>query len=232
MNYSNETPNMPPKRLYRSRTNRMIAGVCGGLGEYANVDPVIIRILFVLLFLFGGLGLILYLVGVIIIPENPHPASDLTPKKEKDNALFWGGLLVIIGALLLLGQLNYLPPINFWALPWNMIWAILLIALGIFLLWKPSDQKSYAEPDTTTTKPTTEEIHQEQTKQKSSKVLYRSKRNRMIAGVCGGLADYFNMDPTIVRLLYVLLTFFSKGLGVLAYIILILAVPEEKENEV
>ena len=50
----------------------------------------------------------------------------------------------------------------------------------------------------------------------------------MISGVCGGLAEYFDMDPTVVRLIFVLLTLFSKGLGILAYIILILAMPDEK----
>ena len=50
------------KKLYRSETDRKIAGVCGGLGEYFNVDPVIFRIIFVVLFLYGGIGLLAYLI--------------------------------------------------------------------------------------------------------------------------------------------------------------------------
>ena len=53
------------KKLYRSKTNRMLAGVCGGLGEYFNIDPVIFRIAVVL----TGVGLIAYLAAIIIIPE-------------------------------------------------------------------------------------------------------------------------------------------------------------------
>lgn len=56
------------KRLYRSRNNRMIAGVCGGIAEYFNVDPTIIRLLWVL-FALTGSGVIAYLIAWVIIPE-------------------------------------------------------------------------------------------------------------------------------------------------------------------
>jgi len=59
------------------------------------------------------------------------------------------------------------------------------------------------------------------------KILTRSIANRMVAGVCAGLADYMNMDPTVIRLIFVLL-FFVTGPGILlAYIIMMLIVPEE-----
>lgn len=50
------------KKLYRSETDRKLAGVCGGLGEYFDIDPVIFRIAFVALFFVGGFGLLLYLI--------------------------------------------------------------------------------------------------------------------------------------------------------------------------
>ncbi|MGD2158469.1 MAG: PspC domain-containing protein [Anaerolineales bacterium] len=59
------------KRLYRSRDERMIAGVCGGLGEYLSIDPTIIRLLFVLSTFWGGSGFIAYLVMMVLIPEEP-----------------------------------------------------------------------------------------------------------------------------------------------------------------
>lgn len=58
------------------------------------------------------------------------------------------------------------------------------------------------------------------------KKLYRAKDDRMIAGVCAGLGHYFDIDPTLVRLIWVFL-FFSAGLGILAYIICIIVIPEE-----
>lgn len=57
------------KRLYRSRTDRMIGGVCGGLGKYFDVDPTLIRLAFVLMFVFGGSGLLLYFILWIVLPE-------------------------------------------------------------------------------------------------------------------------------------------------------------------
>jgi phage shock protein PspC (stress-responsive transcriptional regulator) len=59
------------KRLYRSRSDRMLGGVCGGLGEYLEVDPTVIRLLFVAAAFMGGPGLIAYLIMWMIIPEAP-----------------------------------------------------------------------------------------------------------------------------------------------------------------
>lgn len=64
------------KRLYRSKTDRMIAGICGGMGEYWGVDPTLIRLGMVALVLLSGGGMILaYIVGAIIIPEKPSAAE-------------------------------------------------------------------------------------------------------------------------------------------------------------
>jgi phage shock protein C len=62
---------MENKKLYRSNTKRMIAGVAGGLGDYFNIDPTLIRILFVVLAIFGGPGLILYIIMALIVPLEP-----------------------------------------------------------------------------------------------------------------------------------------------------------------
>jgi phage shock protein C len=61
-----------PKRLYRSRSNRRLFGVCGGVGEYFNIDPVIVRILWILFTLAGGSGLIGYIIACLIVPEEPQ----------------------------------------------------------------------------------------------------------------------------------------------------------------
>ena len=57
---------MEPKRLYRSQRNRIIAGVCGGIGEYFNIDPIIVRVLAIVI---PGFGWIAYLVCALIIPS-------------------------------------------------------------------------------------------------------------------------------------------------------------------
>lgn len=59
------------KRLYRSRKDKMLAGVCGGLAEYFDVDPSLVRLACVLLCLYAGTGLLAYILAAIIIPEDP-----------------------------------------------------------------------------------------------------------------------------------------------------------------
>ncbi len=67
------------RRLYRSRHERMIAGVCGGLAEYFRVDVTLVRVLWVLLGLSGGAGLLAYIIAIFIVPEAP---PDYDPSKE------------------------------------------------------------------------------------------------------------------------------------------------------
>jgi phage shock protein C len=57
------------RKLYRSQTQRMIAGVCGGLAEYFNLDATLMRVLFLLLAVFGGSGIVIYIVMWIIVPD-------------------------------------------------------------------------------------------------------------------------------------------------------------------
>lgn len=59
------------KKLYRSNTDRKLCGVCGGLAEYFDIDPTIIRLIFVFLTLFGGGGLLIYLICALVIPKSP-----------------------------------------------------------------------------------------------------------------------------------------------------------------
>jgi len=61
------------------------------------------------------------------------------------------------------------------------------------------------------------------------KKLYLSKTNRKIAGVCGGLGEYFHRDPTLYRILFVLVAIVSLGLGVLAYLLMWLIIPKKPE---
>ncbi len=57
------------KKLYRSSNQRIIAGVCGGIAEYFNIDPTLVRLIFVIVSLLGGSGILAYLIAALIIPE-------------------------------------------------------------------------------------------------------------------------------------------------------------------
>ncbi len=68
------------KRLYRSRVNRMLGGVCGGLGEFFVIDPTVIRLLFVLALILGHVFVLLvYLVMLIVVPEDPRQPVPVYP---------------------------------------------------------------------------------------------------------------------------------------------------------
>lgn len=62
---------MEPKRLYRSRTDTMLGGVCAGLAKYFTLDPTVVRLIFVLLFILAGQGLLLYLILWLVVPLEP-----------------------------------------------------------------------------------------------------------------------------------------------------------------
>lgn len=115
--------------LRRSRSDRVIAGVCGGLGRYLGVDPVLVRIAWVALAIAAGTGVLAYIIAWIVIPEEREgevivaaPHSDSTSVR-----VVIGGALVFIGALLLANRFA----------PWidaRLVWSVGLIALGLLVI--------------------------------------------------------------------------------------------------
>ena len=151
------------KTLYRSFNNRKIAGVAGGLAEHFNIDPVIIRILFVLTALCGGGGLLIYIILWIVIPEssiltfatkssetadttnsettNNNSTSNMEnqfePKKEKRNRhgnLTGGLILITLGILFLIAR--FVPNLDF-----GDLWPVILIVVGITVLLRNIGKK-------------------------------------------------------------------------------------------
>jgi len=94
-----------PRRLYRSRDDRVVAGVASGIGTHLGVDPVLIRISFVALAI-AGVGVLLYLIGWIAIPEAPAGQESIPTRSSAEAAtaarILIGTALVVIGVLLLL----------------------------------------------------------------------------------------------------------------------------------
>jgi phage shock protein C len=124
------------KRLYRSRNERMLAGVAGGLGQYFNVDPVIVRLVFVALFLIppvGGLALVAYLIMAIVVPSRPLDESEPVITGSRIDTgrgpELLGYLLIAVGVLFLAANLGL-----FTFIIWDNIWPLVLVAVGAFLL--------------------------------------------------------------------------------------------------
>jgi phage shock protein C len=138
------------KRLYRSRTNRVIAGVCGGLAEYLDVDPVLVRLVAVLLLFVGGGSLIAYVLGMIIIPDqfkatpaglepaqipNP-PSATFVEGAGQTGGLIVGSVLILLGLTFLLRKIPFFHQYYwwFWNMGWNFLWPSILIAIGLLII--------------------------------------------------------------------------------------------------
>ncbi|MFQ5640280.1 MAG: PspC domain-containing protein [bacterium] len=214
------------RRLYRSRTECMIGGVCGGVAEYFDIDPVMVRVLWAVSCLVQGIGAVLYILGWIIMPENPSQEKRVAKEKvdSKNTGMIWGVVLIVIGAFLLMGRFNGFYYLRHWHPFWigsfrmGLFFPLLIIALGVFYVFKVL--KKDQQPETTKNKASGG--------QKMDKKFTRSREEKMIGGVCGGIAKYFNVDPTIVRIAWALLTLVTEIFpGIIAYIVMLVIVPEE-----
>jgi len=113
----NEKENKMIKKLYRSERDRKIAGVCGGIGEYFDVDSSLLRLLWLILVLLGGVGVVAYIIAMIIIPKNPNDSYETSEvKKEEETVkqrsgnnahIFWGILFILLGVFFGMKQIWY-----------------------------------------------------------------------------------------------------------------------------
>jgi phage shock protein PspC (stress-responsive transcriptional regulator) len=121
-----------PRRLLRSSSDRVIAGVSGGLGDYFGVDPVIFRIGFALSIFFGGLGALAYLLLAVFVPTDGDPDAAQRFGGRLQGSGFWRAAgLVVIGILAIGGLLGLAGGAAFAvALGWGVPTAILIIVIG------------------------------------------------------------------------------------------------------
>lgn len=204
------------KRLYRSKSDRFISGVCGGIADYFEIDSNIVRIIFVILSFTGGVGIFLYIAGLIILSENT--GDEEIPARKTNSSLLIGLVLIVVGGIFLLREIGMFHYFNLFDISFSTIWGILLIGIGIVLLFHAKRQ-------------TAEGGHIEKKEITQEKKIYRSKHDKMLAGVCGGIGIHFQVDPSFIRIGWVLATFFSGGLGILVYILLIFIFPEEPDGQ-
>lgn len=138
------------KQLYRSKHNRVISGVCGGIAEYLDLDPTLIRLLWVLITIPGGIGFIAYIVSIIIIPENPQQLGVPSHTQEKTsivhvenrtpeeisykNRMLAGSILIVLGLFFFSKQFFHWLDIG-------RLWPLLLIGGGIYVIYRGKGEK-------------------------------------------------------------------------------------------
>lgn len=138
---------MSETRLTRSKKDRIVAGVCGGLSAYLDIDSVLVRLAFVILLFASGIGLPIYVILWIVMPEQDSDSSsdaDIIQKNlgEMGDTVYssvnrigrpgtLGVVLVLLGAYFLFSQLGWLSWIN-----GAVFWPLVIIGFGIYLLVK------------------------------------------------------------------------------------------------
>jgi phage shock protein C len=136
------------RRLYRSKTDRMLGGVCGGLGSYLGIDPTFIRILFFILTFGGGAGFWIYVLLWVLIPAEGESQSkdfrermrtmgdDFATSVSRPNpkaGLIVGSGLILLGIFWLIEQLNF---DWLWWWDFDVLWPALLVIAGGVLLYR------------------------------------------------------------------------------------------------
>lgn len=148
-------------RLYRSESDRILGGVCGGLAQYFDVDPLVTRIVFVLLAMINGLGLLAYLIVWVLVPtesataksqdrivrDNVQEISKRARDLGRDMHSTWGehgwstanshgkGMLLVGGGLVLVGLLILLDNLGLlWWFSLGTLWPLIPIAIGSVML--------------------------------------------------------------------------------------------------
>jgi len=129
------------KKLYRSKKDKIIAGVAGGLAEYFNVDSTIVRVVFILLTLLHGSGIIIYIALALVVPrEEERGKQDVEDGTEKIISKMrkqkWmkpsraiGIIALAAGVIVILTR--YFPSSWF---RWDVFWAVVLVVMGAYLL--------------------------------------------------------------------------------------------------
>lgn len=221
------------KKLYRSKIDRIVTGVCGGFAEYFNIDPTIVRVIWLVILFMTGVwfGFFVYLACIIIMKDNP--GQSFADKKPQSTALYWGIGLVLLGFVLLSSRWHwdmfYFRPFHWsffrpWFSNWDRFWPVVIILFGVFYLVYVMRQGKETKGA---------ESEEQDTGQRlgiPSQVtrLYRSRSEKIIGGVCGGIAKNLSIDPVIIRIAWIVLSLISwVMLGVITYIAWMIIVPEE-----
>ena len=134
---------MENRRLERNPMNKVIGGVCSGLAEFFGLDIALVRIAFVIAFLFASFGFWLYIILWIVLPErsqqpttnSQQPIANSQQSESKVKSIFAGAFVILIGLLFLVN--NFIPINWMWKL-----WPLILVAIGVVMIVTASKRRS------------------------------------------------------------------------------------------
>jgi phage shock protein PspC (stress-responsive transcriptional regulator) len=233
--------------LFRSPTDKVLGGVCGGVAEYLGWDPVLVRALWVVLTLMtSGAGLLAYLIFWLVLPVGSKATGQVRPAAlslNGDNAKRVAVLLIVLGVIWLLSNTGILPVMwhSLAGIMSVVFWPLVLIGAGYLLLkginsneWgsRFSGWWNRTRTQVNVNVPSADQVKSEAESLRQRIPLRRSRSDRMIMGVCGGIARKLGIDANLVRLVWAALSIGSVGAGILLYIVAAVVIPEEGAADV
>jgi phage shock protein PspC (stress-responsive transcriptional regulator) len=237
----------PRSTLYRHSADKVLGGVCGGVAEYLNWDPVLVRALWVVLTLVtSGAGFLAYLALWLLLPVGSQAGGQERPaaiQLNGDNMRRAAYVLIALGMLWLLANVGILPVLSgvVFGIVRIVFWPLLLIGVGYLLLrglnsgdWKLQfgDWFNHTRDQVNGKLPSSAEVRSGFHDMQQRIPLRRSRNDRLILGVCGGIGQRLGIDSNLVRLVWVALSIGSVGMGVLIYVIAGVFLPEEEPTTV
>ncbi len=213
--------NIENKRLYRSRQDRVLGGVCGGLGEYLDVDPVLIRVAWVAMALVKGFGILLYIIWIFVVPLQPFVEEAARKKRHGGVAgIVFGSVLIALGLIFLADEWRWID-LHLWGgWTWDFVMPVLLMAAGVWFLLRSREQRDAS------TGPEDRPTGQAATARRFT----REREGKKIFGVCAGIGTYLGVDATIIRMLFVVVALMHLPIGILTYLALAIFTPMEYAN--
>lgn len=206
--------NKKQKKLYRSGINKIFTGVCGGLGEFFNIDPIIFRLFFIISLLVGAWGIVIYIILSFVIPNSPLKENQIFNDPNfaySKLQTMTGTFILLLGIYLLVQDIGLLNYFSFFGFRHQVIIrAILIIAFIMFIV---QYDINFDESSTDI-------------------IFIRSGKNKVISGVCSGLGSYFNMDVYIIRTVFIICTILTLGISLIIYLLFAVLVPSGKEENI
>lgn len=235
-----------PRTLYRNPSEKMVAGVCGGLADFLGFDPTLVRVLWVVLTLItGGGGFLAYIALWALLPVGTVADGKLRPAaiELNDKTLARTAYLLIgLGFAWFLANIGILP--QMWSMLWGIVsvlfWPAVLIGAG-YLLLRGGGRNLRNDLSNVTSQvrggmdgkvPSSDDVKGGLANARKHVPLKRSKDDRMFLGVCGGIGQRLGIDANLVRLIWAAFSVGSIGIGAILYVGLGLLLPEESSADV
>ena len=199
------------RRLQRSGDNVVIAGVCAGIAEYAGKDAATIRVIAMLLLLLGAWIVAAYLIIAFLLPMGKHDES-LTEEEVKATGkenfkTVVSGSFIITGLHFALVKFGLHGFSSIFILPNTFMFPLLAIAGGVFLLTNKLVKSKINLAEVTD--------------------FYRSRSDKFLLGVCGGIAKYLGIDSSSLRIIFLLLTGLTLGMFAIVYVVIVFTSHQE-----